>query len=206
MKKLRNWSISLCLALPFGLVLVSVATASPAIVEDQKTAAEWLVVGPIPLSELFQHWIDGEADQYVRAMNLDRAELLKELEKCRLYLVDRRTKDRQGRWVFADGQPKIVLEGPCKLVLKDKDKKDFKLHVIEMTRQGSNTFNYWKGDQNPEPPHRHLPFRVDMDTSPYQLRLPMQGGGEMILGPGFMILTVPLRYDVFGKWRWLKNT
>lgn len=147
---------------------------------------EFFVVGPFSLGDWFQKSklrIEG-------LFNLgapDGKEIVKSLNECTLYVLDKRVWNDAKKKRFADGGPKLVATGKLHHVWKDDGKK-FTIHLSEL-KASSDSINY-----DAVPPHQRVRVSVELITM-----------GTTSLGTSSSTISIcpedPLFYDLNGKLR-----
>jgi hypothetical protein len=135
--------------------LVANTLAGPANVPTLKQ--EFFVVGPYSLGDWFKKYRE-EAKSAIVVGAPDDDEIIKSLNECKLFVIDRRrwkSKDK-ARFERAEGYPQLVAGG--KLIHKWKEKgKNCTILVEELKAVLNHTYD------DTTPPSRHVILNVTID-------------------------------------------
>jgi hypothetical protein len=160
---------------------------------------ERLVVGPLPLGDLFKG-AKSEIYHMDAAGGPKEADVLKAMNRCKLWLIDRKELDaRTGKWTFSWGEPregripKLLLEGEFAYRLRDQEGNDFHIN-IEYLGHGDGDIKEPPG----KPWQRRITFSVKLATSPF----PYKEGGKGAKVKDISAISRSLYWDVNGK-TWL---
>jgi hypothetical protein len=148
------------------------------------------LVGPIPVGDLFRcmHDKDKMAVRLAKSDGPTEAEILKALDKTRMWIKDGTEKD-SGKWSLEN--PRILLEGPLAFDLSNKKGARFEIWIRSIEIQD---IGYSENNES-----RRVRVWVRLGTSPY--RVGSNGFTSLDMNFG----STKLSYDATGKMSWLEK-
>jgi hypothetical protein len=197
-----TYELPRCLLLLRVLTVVSVLAAVVGFsvgsaCADDPVSDNVVLMGPIPLGELFVNMRDGKAfaDNLVNGSSLTFQQIADSLNGCQVYLIDRKQPLKsRGSWVFADVRPVALLSGKLSFGPKDKTDRNFHISLREVSIASvSSTQN------NGGIVSRSVSFNVFLKTDEYRIFLK---GGIGMSAHEFTFPTRELTWDLGCRPTW----
>jgi hypothetical protein len=171
--------------------------------KEKPVPGEQVLIGPFQVDELYKSRKSDRLETIAKDGGPSVDNMLNAMKGWRFYVLDRKVKEKD-RWVWdrpenrAESEyPKMLLEGFPTSTLKDKNGKEFPFNM----QFWKYNYSLFQGS-NKELARMDIMFRIGINMPEMRTTL---GEGVTAIGSSLLVSTGGIRYDVTGKYEFLKS-